>query len=713
MKRVLVGWLILQMLPATLWAESVGLDTIETPLEPVVSCWLESGATKLFKPDDLVPGEGAIAVHAMRGETESVQLVIRNETQEGVVEDVTVTSSPMFPTGHDSMISADHVQLFLEHFIHIEKPSPCDSFFSTNCGGYEIYQRTPGDYPDPLIPFFDPYDPEHPAVAATFSVPQADFAVVWVDLEIPREATPGVYLVTLEVLVNGTRQTAAVVNLRVWDIEVPVDPSMATSFGMGESKLWEYHGGTQPTPADQERIWANYDRTLHAHRMALRGYGPEITFQFDELGQLIPPDFSAWDEAVRPHVDGTFYEDDGRVNRFNLGMFRPGGSMMGLTEEQFIQAARAMIEHLDDEGFLPHIYLYSLDEPFLPDNMMDGSVDKIRTTVELLNQANLGWLAHVMVTSPWLEDLDDVVGIWVNQVPLYGDVYFPEGCWAGKDKYDELREQGKELWFYACNGSYPGILGYDLDSKIGYEPRLLSWGSWFEGATGWLYWRTNYWLDPDPWAVVGNWEGFGEQFTRNGDGILLYPGDHDGNKVGQGSPEGVDIDGPVVSFRMKQVRDGLEDWELFIIAENLGLGDFARDEVQKAYHRFGDVLDASFDLNDPPFTLTDEPIYEARLAILTRVDQVLHPPVGPEPVEDDVVEPSESDIVQDSSMSELITQDIPGNPDTAADVPGTDETTGSNSGCQAATCATQTALWFVFLSVLAMAGLRAAGRRRS
>jgi hypothetical protein len=67
----------------------------------------------------------------------------------------------------------------------------------------------------------------------------------------------------------------------------------------------------------------------------------------------------------------------------------------------------------------------------------------------------------------------------------------------------------------------------------------------------------------------------------------MYPGMHDGLAAPAGSPPEVTIDGPIPSYRMKMVRAGLQDWTLFKLAEDEGLGDFARTQVARVYGQMG------------------------------------------------------------------------------------------------------------------------------
>jgi hypothetical protein len=223
---------------------------------------------------------------------------------------------------------------------------------------------------------------------------------------------------------------------------------------------------------------------------------------------------------------------------------------------------------------------------------------------------------------------------------MFGDWFYTPGVHQGADFYAErTATTDEELWLYVCNANFPPAAGYDIDTAIGYEPRMVKWGAWYEGASGFLYWRTNYWVDDDPWNVFRNVEQFTHFGARNGDGFLLYPGDHDGTSAPLGSPEWLAIDGPIESYRLKQIRDGLEDWELFELAQELGGGDYARAQVARAHTRFGDFFaeDCSGDVprsycpDDQPWTLDQDVLLEARRNVVAKVLFLTDPDAWPDP----------------------------------------------------------------------------------
>jgi hypothetical protein len=584
--------------------------------------------TKVLKDGSFTGGADAVTLAAAKNEFEGFQIVIR--AGGAGLQGVDVTISDLDGPG-GAVIPAAAAERFLEYYVAIDAPSPCDIYgFNTDCASHpDTYLRTAGWYPDALVPFVDPYGDAHHPVAAPFDVPGDDLQTVFVDLHVPGDAVPGAYTGTVTVTAAGGTVATLPLGLTVWDFALPVERHVGTSYGMGLNLCSQYHGGPEGLSGAQKvLVERNYEWALHQHRVDFTTHKGPLTFAVDGEGTLLPVDFSEYDAYMAPRLDGSYYPDGAPLARFNVGAFRPGHGMMGLPEAAYAEAARVMAEHLQEKGWLDEAWLYASDEPWLPGHW--DAYDNIAHDVALLHSQTDLWKGHVLVTGPWQETLDDAVDIWCPVTPMYGNTWWPEGSWAPKEKYAELLAAGRALWFYVCNANFPAFMGYDVDSRIGWEPRLVKWGAWREGATGFLYWRVSYWQSQDPWHVLVNLPQFGALYSRQGDGILLYPGDHDGT-AGTGSPAHVQLDGPVVSYRLKQIRDGLEDWEMLLLAEQLGAGDWARAQVDGVYRAFGDTLTEDFDVADPPWSLDEAAVLAAREQVALKVQYLTHPELYEDP----------------------------------------------------------------------------------
>jgi hypothetical protein len=697
--------------------------------------WTEPAGVKVL-PDRAPPAADApapaIALDAVRGEWVGFQVAVRGDG--GDLTGVDVATDDL-ESADGARLAVPRTHVYRAGLLTLTHYSRC--FPRWDCAGYppELVRR-PGRFPDPLIPFADPYDPAHPAVGAPFDLPAGDTAAVYVDIRIPRETAPGRYVATWQVTAAGETAVPVAVAVVVHDVTLPRERRVATAYGFGASRIWRHHGGAGgPSEEDRARIERHYDQALREHLMdATTIDGPLPAFTFDADGHLEPPDWSAYDAAVAPRLDGGWWEDGQPPVRFATGLFEPGSGKGGLDDDQWAQAAAAFAEHLQARGWLERAWLYSSDEPFLPGHQ--DAYRRIPADVALLRRYTDLWDGHVMVTNPLDERLIGSVDIWCPVTPMYDDWYWVEGH-AGRAAYDERRALGEELWFYNCNANFPPWAGYDIDAPLGHEPRVLKWGAYAERATGFLHWRANYWYTEDPWHDVANLDEFGPLFARNGDGLLIYPGDHDGTAGGLGSPEGVAIDGPVVSYRMKLLRDGLEDWELFLLAEDEGAGAFVQAQVARAYRQFGaHVETGDFDPANPPWTFDPAVLDDARAQVVAKVlhlrDPAAHPdpeappPVdpGPEPIAEPVAEPASDaaggpDAARDAGV-DAAGGDLPAPPPDVPRLPdvGADGSAGGDGGggCAAGPHAgrgpgASPATLLALLVVLLLSG--AAARRRS
>jgi uncharacterized protein (TIGR03382 family) len=583
------------------------------------------GTTKVF-PDSPMPPDRAARVQAARNEWEGFQVVIRDEAG---LDGVDCTLSDLCRLD-GTCIAADHARLYREHYVEVTQPSP---FGMTN------HEREPGPYPDPLVPLRDPYADGDVPAGAPFDLQPGETGVIFADLYVPSGTAPGAYLGWLRVSAAGEEPVEVPVRLEVWEFDIPAQPTIGTSFRFPfASNLRPFHGGpADGTEPDLATIEYRYHLALHEHRIDPTTVEHPVQFEFDEDGDLLPVDWTAFDAGLGPWMDGTRFPDGVAVTRHNVNLFRPGYGQGSMSEEEWVQAARALAEHMEAMGWWERTWVYGKDEPWM--NSPESSFGKIAHDMDLLHQASESWRGKALVTGPYDERIDGSIGIWCPVTPMYEDWFYAWDPQPGWDTYTERLELGEELWFYVCNHNSPPYAGYDTDSRTGHEPRIVKWGAWYERATGFLYYRTYRWEENDPWHVLLDTDPEDELVARNGDGTLLFPGDHDGTAAGLGSPEWLSIDGPVVTFRLKQIRDGFEDWEMFRLAADLGADAFTRAQVERAYTRFGypPIVEScdNEQLYCPdgpePWTLDDAVLLDAREQVARKILHLLHPDRYPDP----------------------------------------------------------------------------------
>jgi hypothetical protein len=317
-----------------------------------------------------------------------------------------------------------------------------------------------------------------------------------------------------------------------------------------------------------------------------------------------PADWSDFDSVIAPYMDGTYWEDG--VPSSVIGTpFAPGadwGLEARCSQAEYTALAAAYASHYRERGWFDRAVVYALDEP------PDERLPMIATNSAWLQDADPGWKAHVMATK-WpaasnVDILNPALGIYCVALKQYDSWYWTDGDIYGREEWPGLFDQGIRLWFYESNAQGPPYPTFATNTLDGAEPQMLMWGSWHERATGFLYWATEAWNIDDPWGPAID-------YGKTGDGVLLYPGNHDGIAAPLGSPPEVEIDGPIPSYRLKMIRAGLQDWALFALAEANGLADLARSEVSRAYWRLGGCTWSGCD--EPPdgtYWETDEALMD-------------------------------------------------------------------------------------------------------
>jgi hypothetical protein len=186
-------------------------------------------------------------------------------------------------------------------------------------------------------------------------------------------------------------------------------------------------------------------------------------------------------------------------------------------------------------------YIYVVDEP----NSREA-YDEVRARSSFVHEVVPG--LKVLCTkaprsqNPAWGSLVGAVDIWAPLWPSFEEAAARSRLSAGEEiwSYTALCQGGRETPFWELD--FP-LLNY----------RIPAWISWRFDITGLLYWSTTNWAG-DVWT---NPLTFNSQY--NMEGSLLYPGVDAG------------VQGLVASIRLKEIREGLEDYEyLRILTQRRG-----------------------------------------------------------------------------------------------------------------------------------------------
>ena len=129
---------------------------------------------------------------AARGEVESFQIMMRSEQQDSRIFGISFSD---FESEGGRRISSANVALYREHSVHVSPGSP-------NLGG-DNQPLGAGWYADALIPFRDSASGTDKPIQRCREL--APNEVFWVDVDIPRDAAPGLYRGEFTVSTNRGR----------------------------------------------------------------------------------------------------------------------------------------------------------------------------------------------------------------------------------------------------------------------------------------------------------------------------------------------------------------------------------------------------------------------------------------------------------------------------------------------------------------------------
>ncbi len=227
--------------------------------------------------------------------------------------------------------------------------------------------------------------------------------------------------------------------------------------------------------------------------------------------------------------------------------------------------------------WLKKAYFYPIDEPRTKEHL--EALAKYEKQLTAL-------CPKIEICAPFYTNLGpNVLGGNKDQTEImaaYTDLWCPKLClWDDKQSYDaygvtnpksfeeRMNDQiakGDRMWTYVCNDPDDPYAQMFIDTK-GVNQRLMFWQMYQRNINGFLYWSVNTYgykegphpvgtaTPQNPWNTVNTKIPNGEGKTIYGCGFLFYPG----SDVGVG--------GAVPSIRAKIVRDGVDDLEMFYLAE--------------------------------------------------------------------------------------------------------------------------------------------------
>ena len=510
--------------------------------------------------DQQPSGAQAAEICAARNEWESFQVAVIAGGENLVVTEVGI-SQLVGPGG--ARIAGENVQLYREEYVRVRRSTP-------------RAELPPGLYADPLVPFINPTTgkPIEPRrreakrwgapVAVTgydmyalpFEVFRGQNQPIWVDIHVPADAPAGIYQGTFRVRARNRLSAEVPVKLTVWDFALPDGPTHRNHFGSfrGVGRYFDAEPGSQRF----QQIEARYCRAMAEHRLnppIPSHLLPEVNREDGSL-KIIPERHEALKRFMADLHVTDFEIPRAPFARLPVSATQPDYKDVSPADRQKSQRYyRDYYDYVANNGWADRAYVYLWDEPNLRENY-----EQVLVLGEIVHAA-APKLRCLVVEQTYPQGKD-----WPDIDPAV-DIWCPLWAFIDRKSIEAKIAGGDEVWSYTAlvqrapeyHPEYAKVK--DLDPPYWHIDRPLivyrvpAWINRQYGITGLLYWSTVT-------AVMEPWSNpaFAHPAHFNGGGFLFYPG----------VPCG--IDGPVACMRLKNLRDGMEDYEYFALLDRLGGG---------------------------------------------------------------------------------------------------------------------------------------------
>jgi len=382
---------------------------------------------------------------------------------------------------------------------------------------------------------------DNPYVGGTFDVVAGRAKTLYVQYQTDANTVPGTYTGRFEIKQGDTVLTHGEVSVTVWDIYYAEKTANTVMFGVGYT-LWDTTQGNGqqyvgPTNAPDFKIIENGTATENF----------EVCEQYldfmleDRLAPItIPYEGGLLNEKAAKYLEDPRIRFMNVADRSNLAL---------------------QYEKAEEMGWLDRVFFSEFDEPH-----EEWHVGFIIDEVKMLNR-RFPTTLHMNPFYIDLPDGDKNIADRLGEISTLHCTLSPnleEGNAIGESLMKLKAERGDTVIWYTC-GSNPA----DTIDLIPFFPgtlqRTLFWQQYLYDVDGYLLWNTTNWYGQDNiWE-----EGYAEKRHKlpdatmgpSGNGVLIY--------FDPITKE------PIPTLGLQSVRDGIEDYQLFAMAEEV----LGREEV--------------------------------------------------------------------------------------------------------------------------------------
>ncbi len=464
-------------------------------------------STEKFEQSDTLGYDETFEMKLAKNEREGCQFVLR----ERIGNEYAVVEFGEFVNENGDVLESE---VFLENYMVV---------------GGSI--ETSGTYPDALKPY----------TAKSMEYTRHENNVFYIEVRSTADTPAGTYTAKITVTTDDEKQNIeAEVTATVWDFTLSQSRECKTAVGLNGG-IFKLAAGLENSSYGVNTWLTFYDGsiTLTPEQEAVYKEHYDFLLEHGLCANFLPYDIL--------DIRAEEYMSDPRVTSFCIPYPKEDDEKLADYYEKVTS----------NSEWAAKAYFYPVDEPF-----DSQRYENFKVIVERLKRLCPGYNMIVPFGDYTITDAgtgQTVTGIEietdnVNMICPISDYFEDEDMlnWL-----NDRKAQGDSSWWYVCCGpsaqdGYCNLFTY----QEGIKPRLLFWQQAANDVTGFLYYETASWAGKNPWLDSRTWSG-SDRYEAAGDGNLLYPGKYIG------------VSSPVASLRLKNIANGIEDYEYLSMAREL------------------------------------------------------------------------------------------------------------------------------------------------
>ncbi len=463
--------------------------------------------------------KGKVELFGIRKEYLSGQFVIHAVKD---ISDVTIRIGGLRNEITGKVIPSEHLNWNFVGSIPMSTDAP-------NQPKHVLERPAPANYPDYL------------KQADRLNLKSKKYLPVWLTVFIPVDSDEGEYVGDITITCKQG-ETSIPIMVRVYPLTLPDKHHLKIAEWYSTTGFSKFHGINEIYSETWFKMLRKYAENMAEHRQNVfqnpassvkisKDEGGNLEFDFTNFDKVADifwkygkMDFMETGELFRFGKEGGWGGSEIVPAKFRVKVPN-NDTLIVMNGENVLPALLPAIEsHLRQRGWLDKTYFHVKDEPSLHN-------------AKAYNNA----ASYVHKYAPDLKRMDaiettDVLDNIEIAIPKLDAFTF----WYPSFK-EYLDKQKIELWFYTVGIFQASLLpNKTLDMPL-MDSRLMHWLNYKYDATGYLHWGWNAWTD-DPYEEVGK---------HLGDGWHVYP----------------IKDGVLNSLRWEQMRNGIQDYEYFVMLE--------------------------------------------------------------------------------------------------------------------------------------------------